>query len=347
MRSDAGGTNDWRDFPGEEGWYGEGHAGMPNDGFRGGRGFQGGGGGRPFGQGFAGGYGEDFQGGFDRPGGGFGGGGEGYGGSRMGGQQGYGGGYGSYRGSGGYGGDFGYGGQGGYGRGLSGSGRGYDTQGGYGGWDQGYAGRDTGYGQGWGGGGGQGRRSQGVRASEIMTSDPEAVTPDTSIADVATKMRDLDVGIIPVVESADNRRLKGVITDRDIAVRAVAEGRGGDTTVSDCMTNRVRTVNKNDPVHEVMRVMREEQVRRVPVTDREGRLVGIIAQADLAVDLEGDGTYLEQQVTNTIERISEPAQPDRGAPAMAASGASSGSRSNRSSGRGSKQSGGRKANEEE
>jgi CBS domain-containing protein len=148
-----------------------------------------------------------------------------------------------------------------------------------------------------------------VRAAQIMTENPRAVTGDASISEVAGMMRDLDVGIVPVVDNDQNRRLRGVITDRDIAIRAVAEGRDGSSTVSECMTERVRAVNKNDSVQDVMRVMRQEQVRRVPVTDREGRLVGIIAQADLAVDYGSADPERESEVSEVLERVSEPARP--------------------------------------
>jgi CBS domain-containing protein len=218
-----------------------------------------------------------------------------------------------------------------YGSGRGGSDYGGEYRGGRGGGgrEMGYGGRDTGYMDAWqeqGGARGQsGWREQSggrerTRAAEIMTENPQAVTPDATISEVAQQMRDLDVGIIPVVESTESRRLRGVITDRDIAVRAVAEGRDGNSRVADCMTDRIRTVNKNDSVQDVMRLMRQEQVRRVPVTDREGRLVGIIAQADLAVDYAGNDRSRESEVGETIERISEPAQPQRGGARMAASG---------------------------
>lgn len=309
MRSDAQG-GDWRNFPGEEGWYGEGYEGMPGGGF--GRGLQGGYAGG--GQGFHGGYGgggQGFEGGFQ---GGYGG------------RQGFAGGRGGYgggdfdRGNEGQGGGFG----GGYGGSSEYSGWGGGSYGARG-FESGYGGRETGY-----GGGGQNRggwsprRDRGgfgnSRASEIMTENPETVTADASITDVARRMRDLDVGIIPVVESKDNKRLRGLITDRDITIRAVAEGKDGNAKVADCMTDRVRSVNKNDSIQEVMRVMRQEQVRRVPVTDREGRLVGIIAQADLAVDYAGDNSDRDRAVGETVEQISEPAQPERSGSRMAASG---------------------------
>jgi CBS domain-containing protein len=154
----------------------------------------------------------------------------------------------------------------------------------------------------------QGRR---MRAAEIMTEDPATVTPEATLTDAATKMKELDVGIIPVVESETSRRLKGVITDRDIAVRAVAEGKDGKTRVADCMTTDVETCNKNDDVRSVLQVMRREQVRRVPITDREGRLVGIIAQADVEVDYAGDRSQRERRVQDTVQQISQPASPER------------------------------------
>jgi len=150
-----------------------------------------------------------------------------------------------------------------------------------------------------------------LRAADIMTENPEVVTPDTPIADVARKMKELNVGIIPVVSDTENRRLHGVVTDRDLAIRALAEGKGGDTQVSECMTTDVSTVNKNDSINSVLQTMRAEQVRRVPVTDREGRLVGIIAQADLAIDFARDRES-ESSVEETLERISEPSRPFRG-----------------------------------
>ena len=151
-----------------------------------------------------------------------------------------------------------------------------------------------------------------TRVAEIMTDNPECVTPDTPVSEVAQKMRELDVGIIPVVDSHDNRRLRGVVTDRDLAIRVLADNRGGDAKASDAMTDHVETVNKNDRVRDVLMVMRREQVRRVPVTDRDGRLVGIVAQADLVIDYTEGDAQREREVEDTIERISEPSEPGRG-----------------------------------
>lgn len=150
-----------------------------------------------------------------------------------------------------------------------------------------------------------------VRASHIMTRHPETVTPDTPLSDVAARMRDLDVGIIPVVTGDGDSRLQGVITDRDIVVRAAAEGKDlKKEKVRDHMTGDVGVVGMNSNVREVFSVMKRERVRRVPVVDGENRLVGIIAQADLAVDYAGLDLQRETEVEEVIERISEPARPD-------------------------------------
>jgi CBS domain-containing protein len=143
-------------------------------------------------------------------------------------------------------------------------------------------------------------------AREIMTDRVECVTPQDDLARAARIMRDLDVGIVPVVEGNDGMRLIGVVTDRDLAVRHVAEGHGPDCKVEEAMSREDLVVaSPDDDVDTVMRRMRERQVRRVPVVE-DGRLVGIIAQADLAVDYPDD-----REVGRTIERISEPAAPRR------------------------------------
>jgi CBS domain-containing protein len=151
-----------------------------------------------------------------------------------------------------------------------------------------------------------------MRARDVMTENPIAVTPDTTLAEVARQMKDLDVGIIPVVDDPQSRHLRGVITDRDIAIRAVAEGKDGKAKVSDCMTRDVETCRRDDRIQDVLGVMRSEQVRRVPITDEEGCLVGIVAQADLAVEYAGLDRDREVSVEEMIERVSEPARPRRG-----------------------------------
>lgn len=151
-----------------------------------------------------------------------------------------------------------------------------------------------------------------LRARDIMTENPEAVTPEATLQEVARRMRDLDVGIIPVISDPDRALLEGVVTDRDIAVRAVAEGRDmGEATVSEVMTRDVEAASEGAEIPELFAIMKREQVRRVPIVDEVGRLVGIVAQADLAVDYAGLDEVRGLQVGEVIERISEPAEPAR------------------------------------
>lgn len=159
---------------------------------------------------------------------------------------------------------------------------------------------------------GGGSDAQRVRASHIMTRQPETVTPDTRLSEVASIMRDLNVGIIPVVGGGGDMRLRGVITDRDIVVRAVADGKDvAEERVTGHMTEDVEVVGMNASMREVFSVMKRARVRRVPVVDGENRLVGIIAQADLAVDYAGLDLERETEVEEVIERISEPARSNR------------------------------------
>ena len=165
--------------------------------------------------------------------------------------------------------------------------------------------------RGWRGRPGEGRARAGgdsdrIRAWQIMTEDPTTVTPDTPLTVAAQLMRELDVGVIPVVDDDAEGRLVGVITDRDMVVRCLADGKDGRTAVGDCMTSEVSAVAPGDSVHDVLDVMKHERVRRVPVTDDEGRLVGIISQADLAVSYAGLDVAREAEVEEAIERISEP-----------------------------------------
>jgi CBS domain-containing protein len=210
---------------------------------------------------------------------------------------------------------------GGYDRGYRGSGGGMGTTwAGYGtdfrtgrGGFMGERSRYGGTGSGWRGRQGGGAQ---MRVGDLMTENPEAVTPDATLADVAKKMKELDVGIIPVVDDQQRRHLEGVITDRDIAIRAVAEGKDGKAKVAECMTREVESCRRDDQVQDILNVMRSEKVRRVPITDEEGCLVGIVAQADLAVEFAGLDRDREISVEEMIERVSEPARPQRGRDTM-------------------------------
>lgn len=148
-----------------------------------------------------------------------------------------------------------------------------------------------------------------MKARDLMTERPEFVTPDDPVSRAARIMRDIDVGIVPVVEDPSSMRLEGVITDRDIAIRHVAEGHQQDCPVRGHMTSdRIDTVRPDADEQDVLRLMERDQVRRLPVVDEQGRLVGIIAQADIATRL---GPREPEQVEELLEKISEPARPER------------------------------------
>jgi CBS domain-containing protein len=121
-----------------------------------------------------------------------------------------------------------------------------------------------------------------MKVSEIMTPEARCVGPDTSLVTAAEIMRELDVGGLPV---CDHGRLAGMITDRDIAVRAVADARDPTgTTVRTVMSPRIVYAFEDQPVEEVARLMEEKQVRRLPVLNREKRLVGMVTLGDLAIE---------------------------------------------------------------
>jgi CBS domain-containing protein len=122
------------------------------------------------------------------------------------------------------------------------------------------------------------------KITDVMTPIPECCTPDDSIIEVARVMEQHDVGIVPIIESQDTRRILGVITDRDIVLRVVAEGRDPNEVVSvrDVMTNEVVSVSPNADILHVEEKMKEHQIRRVLVVDDNRCLVGIVTIADLA-----------------------------------------------------------------
>ncbi len=144
-----------------------------------------------------------------------------------------------------------------------------------------------------------------MKISELMSRNPRTVTPETPVSDAAQLMKEEDVGMVPVVErvgGAETRgRLVGVVTDRDIAVRVVAEGRSGDVMVRDVMSGGVKTCGPDEAVDTVLELMGREQIRRVPIVDARGSLVGIVSQADL-VRKAGD----DRKVERTMEQISQP-----------------------------------------
>ncbi len=142
-------------------------------------------------------------------------------------------------------------------------------------------------------------------AKELMTRNPACVTPEQTIRDAAAEMERCDCGCLPVVEKGNGSKVIGVITDRDIAMRAVGKGRGPDTPVQDVMSASPRCCCDTDDVELVKRIMTEERVRRVPVVDQTGRSVGMISQADLARAAE-QASLSEHDVASTLEKVSQP-----------------------------------------
>src|SRR5262245_714724 len=134
---------------------------------------------------------------------------------------------------------------------------------------------------------------------DIMTHGCECIAPDNTLEQAAHKMRSLNVGTLPV---CDDEHLAGMITDRDIVVRAVAEGRDAKRTrVRDIMTPDLMYCFEDQDVEEATRLMKSEQIRRLPVLNRDKRLVGILSLGDVAV------TVGNTQLTgDTLGRISEP-----------------------------------------
>jgi CBS domain-containing protein len=115
---------------------------------------------------------------------------------------------------------------------------------------------------------------------ELMTKDPRALSSDATVIEAARLMRDEDTGIIPVVEG---EKLVGTVTDRDIAIRVVAAGKSPDsTTVGEIASRELVTIDPQQELDEALRLMARHQVRRLPVVEEDGKLVGIVAQADIA-----------------------------------------------------------------
>jgi CBS domain-containing protein len=122
-----------------------------------------------------------------------------------------------------------------------------------------------------------------MKVKEIMTRTPSVCTPETPLQEVAKGMVGCDCGALPVVRSEGTGELVGIITDRDIVVRAIAEGRNPLTlTASACMTSPAITIREDASLEDCMDLMESKKIRRVPVVDASGALVGIVAQADVA-----------------------------------------------------------------
>ena len=137
---------------------------------------------------------------------------------------------------------------------------------------------------------------------DAMTSDPACCTADSGLQEVAKQMLDNDCGCIPVVDSKDSMKPVGMITDRDITIRAVAEGKNPlDLTASDVMTVNAVTVTPDTTLEECCNLMEENLIRRVAVVDENGACCGMIAQADIAIN--GD----ESKTAEVVQEVSRSA----------------------------------------
>ena len=140
-----------------------------------------------------------------------------------------------------------------------------------------------------------------MQTKEIMTRDVACCTRDTNLQEVARMMTECDCGAIPVVEDLETRRPVGIITDRDITCRAVAQGKNPlEMTAGDCMTESCTTVTPETDVEECCHVLEEKQIRRVPVVDESGGCCGMVAQADIARHAG------ERQAVEVVHQVSQP-----------------------------------------
>lgn len=136
--------------------------------------------------------------------------------------------------------------------------------------------------------------------SEIMTTDPVSISPNESVQTAARLMKTNHVGSIPVLEG--ERKLVGILTDRDLAIKVISEGRAPvSTSVADVMSRKVLTCGPNDDVESAIQTMEEHQIRRIPVVDDQQRLVGIVAQADVATRFDEP-----RRVAKAVGKISRP-----------------------------------------
>jgi len=135
------------------------------------------------------------------------------------------------------------------------------------------------------------------RISEVMTESPRTIGSDATVVEAARVMRDADTGIVPIV---DGDKVVATITDRDIAVRLVAEGGdAGATKAVDVASRELVTIDPQQDLDEALRLMARHQVRRLPVVEEDGRLVGIVAQADIATHAS------DSQTGEVVEEISK------------------------------------------
>jgi CBS domain-containing protein len=142
-----------------------------------------------------------------------------------------------------------------------------------------------------------------TKCNEVMTSNPTCCLPTDTVNQVAQMMKNEDVGSIPIVENQQTKKLMGIVTDRDLALKVVAEGRDPKSTrVEQVMTHDPVACHADDDLQQVLTAMAGYQLRRIPVIDATNRIVGIVAQADVAIHAEN-----AKQTAKVVEEISKPA----------------------------------------
>ncbi|HEX7181014.1 MAG TPA: CBS domain-containing protein [Thermoanaerobaculia bacterium] len=144
-----------------------------------------------------------------------------------------------------------------------------------------------------------------MKARDLMSENVACVTPESTAQEAARLMETHDVGSLPVVESSSSKRLLGIVTDRDLALRVLGRGESGSTSVREVMSSgNLACARPEDSLDDVEKLMSRHQVRRIPVVDEQNRVLGVIAQADLARERKAVG---EKDFGKVIEKISEPA----------------------------------------
>jgi CBS domain-containing protein len=137
--------------------------------------------------------------------------------------------------------------------------------------------------------------------NDIMTSNPTCCLAGDAVMKAAQVMKNEDVGAVPVVDDATNKKLMGIITDRDIVLKVVAAGQNHNAPINSVMSKNPVTCRADDAVQNVMDRMAQHQVRRIPVVDGKDRVVGIVSQADLAIRADQP-----ERTANVLEEISQP-----------------------------------------
>src|SRR5713226_3746308 len=142
-----------------------------------------------------------------------------------------------------------------------------------------------------------------MHISEVMTKNPTCCTPSGTAQMVARIMKEQDTGIVPVVENNESRKLIGVVTDRDLCLGVVAEGKEPKSVqVKSCMTDKVVSCRPEDDLDKVIKLMQDNQVRRIPVVDAQNQIVGIVSLADVV----RHGDVATGQTRETLKKVSAP-----------------------------------------